>query len=348
MILSRDRRYTCALLGTLAFIFGAPMIAGAQHGHGDMSVGSTADGGGQLFTEYDFERVLRTDFSAEVGPVALYGSTTPGIGAAEDEAPDIFELDVGTSVEMTLVDIADNLSIMIGASTLSASGDSANIGTHGGVTGDEGALHNHPTYQILLDAPKGEFGEGRFSFVFEDPNGLYGDSEIHTLHVTNGYLPPVEEPTNTTAKCQQQVGKEVGKLMSGTYKTLAACLDKIQGWKADGGDLEVDPVPASVAKVCADPAKGIVARTAASRAKALDKLADKCVGTFGADAEGATDALSPHLGMAECRVEEMIGAAYASALEDIAVVVFGDDEEAAADAFSCIGESQGDTVPHEE
>ena len=49
-----------------------------------------------------------------------------------------------------------------------------------------------------------------------------------------------------------------------------------------------------------------------------------------------------------CRVQEMIGAGYSSALEDLAVIVFDDDEEAARSAFPCIRESQGSTVAEEE
>lgn len=339
------RHLICALTLTALAI---PGIALASSEHGDLSVGSTADGGGDLLSEYNFETVLRTDFQVEVGPVAVYSSTTPGIGAAEDEAPDIFELDVGTTVDMTLITIDENLAVMIGATTIDEPGETATIGTHDGVPGDDGAMHEHPTYQIQLDAPKGEFGEGDFSFVFEDPLAAYGASEIYTLHITNGYLAPVEAATNDTAKCQKQVGKEVAKLISSNYKTIAKCLDAIQSWKADGADIEVDTPPTKVAKICADPGKGIVQRLADAQAKALEKAVVKCVGTFGADIDGATDALSPHLGMAACRVEELIGAAYSSALEDIAVVVFADDEEMAEEAFPCIGESQGSTEPEEE
>lgn len=335
----------------LTTFLAASLVAGHAHAsseHGDLSVGSTADGGGDLMSEYNFETVLRTDFQIEVGPTAVYSSTTPGIGAAEDEAPDIFELDVGTTVEMTLITIDDNLAIQIDATTIDEPGESAVLGTHDGVPGDDGAMHQHPSYQVLLDAPKGAFGEGDFSFVFEDAGATYGASDIYSMHLTNGYLAPVEDATQDTAKCQKQVGKEVGKLISKNYKTIAKCLDAIQSWKADGGDPESDPAPPKVAKVCADPDKGIVPAVAANQAKALDKVVAKCVGTFGVDEDAATNALSPHLGMAACRVEELVGAAYSSALEDIAIVVFGDDEEMAEEAFPCIGESQGSTEPEEE
>ena len=86
----------------------AGLIAGyaqASSEHGDLSVGSTDDGSGNLITEYNFDKVLRTDFSAEVGSVVVYSATTPGIGAAESEAPDLYELAIGTTVEMAVINI---------------------------------------------------------------------------------------------------------------------------------------------------------------------------------------------------------------------------------------------------
>lgn len=342
----KNLTYVCALIA--AGILCAPRGASAQHAHSDIEIGSSTAGGGELVAEYDFDINLRTDFATEVGPIAVYSSTTPGFVAAEDEAPELYELDNGTTVDMMIVTIDEAISIQVDATTLAAPGDVATIGTHDGVPGDDGALHNHPTYQLLLDAPKGEFREGDVSFVLQDPASAYGDSTVHTLHVTNGYPPPVEEPTNDTAKCQKQVGGEVRKLINTSYGALAKCLDQIQSWKASGADIETDPVPNSVAKACSDPVAGAGARIASARAKAQDKVVDKCVGVFGETEEATIDAVSPHLGMATCRVEDLIGAAYSSALEDIAVVVFGDDEEAASEAFPCIGESQGDTVPEEE
>ena len=99
------------------------------HGHGDIEVGSTALGAGQLMGEYNFDSVLPTDFSTAVGPLAVYGSTTPGIGAAEGEAPELYELNVGTTVEFALIKIDEGLSIQIGATTLDEIGEAASLGT---------------------------------------------------------------------------------------------------------------------------------------------------------------------------------------------------------------------------
>ena len=317
----------------------APVPAVAGEGHGDLAIGSSADGGGDLLAEFNFEVMIRTDWSI----AGLYTSETPGFGVSEDEPLEgIYELDVGTKVNMTLVDIDEGLSVLLagGAGTLSAPGDTGQLGApHDGVPGDDGALHSHPTWQLLLGTEPGEFGEGEVTFVLEDPDALYGSSEMYTMNITNGYLAPVEEATKDSANCQKLVGKQVATLISKNYKTLTKCLDAIQSAKIGGGDPAAD---SKAAKICADPDKGIVARLAENQQKAFDKVADKCVGTF--SAEG----LSPHLGMAACRVEELIGAAYSSALEDIAVVVFGDDEEMAEEAFPCIGESQGSSIPEEE
>lgn len=342
------RPLTSFLALSAAAALAAPGQAFGDSEHGDLGVGSTLDGGGDLMSEYNFETVLRTDFQVEVGNTSVYSSTTPGIGAAEDEAPDIFELDVGTTVGLTLITIDDNLAIQVDATTIDEPGETAILGTHDGVPGDDGAMHQHPTYQILIEAEPGAFGEGDFSFVFEDSGSTYGESEIYSMHISNGYLAPVEEPTKDTTKCQKQVGKEVGKLIGSDYKVIAKCLDAVQSWKADGGDIESDPIPANVQKICGDPAKGIQQRVADNQAKALSKVVSKCVGTFGTDTEGSTNALSPHLGMAACRVQELIGAAYPSALEDIAYSAFAGDEEAAEEAFPCMRESQGSTEPEEE
>ena len=343
-----------ALLAAGLASFGLPFAAWANeeehHGHGDIELGSSALNGGQLLTEYNFERVLRTDFANQIGAVSLYGSTTPGIGAAEDEAPELYELQTGTTVEFAIVDIDAGLSIQIGATTLSAAGDSATLGTYDGVPGDDGALHAHPDYQIALDTNAstiGGFGEGQIDFVFEDANGTYQASDIYTFAVTNGYLAPVETATKTSAKCQQMVSKNVGKLIASTHKALAGCLDAVQSWRASGGDPETEAPSKRVSKACADPKKGIVAQTAASLQAATSKAVDKCVGTFGSDTAATEAALSPHMGMAVCRTQELIGATYSSALEDIAVIVFADDEAAAEAAFPCIRESQGSTAPEE-
>ena len=350
-----NKTFVTAVAAVSLAAFGMSPAAFAEeddhHGHGDIEVGSTDAGAGQLMGEYNFESVLRTDFANAVGPVLVYGSTTPGIGAAEDEAPELYELNVGTTVEFALINIDEGLSIQIGATTLDEIGESASLGTYDGTPGEDGTLHAHPDYQMSLgvnDMSIGGFGEGDIDFVFEDPDSNYQASDIYTFHVTNGYLAPVETATKTTAKCQKTVSRSTGKLISSNYKALTNCLDAIQSWRAGGGDPETDTAPNRVLKTCSDVDKGIVARTSANLQHAITKASEKCVGTFGVDLAAATAAISPNMGMAACRVQELVGAGYSSGLEDIAVVVFADDEEAAEAAFPCIRESQGSTIPEED
>ena len=325
---------------TLALL-AVPAAARAQHAHSDMEIGATADGGGALAIEYNFGSVVRTDFAGLVGPFALYSSSNPGFTPVEDEPLEgLYELDVGTTVSMSVVTIDAGLQVQYGMTTMDSAGDAVELGTHD-VPGEDGALHQHPTFRLILDAPEGEFGEGSVSFKLEgDPLNptIYDESETYTLKVSNGYLPENENPVALDgARCQKAVAKEVRTFIGKQYKTMTGCLDIVQDFKAKGGDLEA-PSNVVLNKCSTDPVKGVLAKVAADRAKALSKAAARCVGTF------ESVAVSTHLGMAQCRTQELIGAAYASALEDIAVVMFGDDEEAAEEAFPCLKETQGETA----
>lgn len=328
---------TALILATLA----APAGVLAQHEHSDMELGATADGGGDLTIEYNFDAVVRTDFAGLVGPFALYSSANPGFTAVEDEPLEgLYELDAGTTISMSVVTIDPDLQLQLGTTVLDSAGDSAELGTHD-IPGEGGALHQHPTFRLIIDAPEGEFGEGTVSFKMQsDPLNptAYGDSETYTLHVSNGYLPENEAAAPLDgARCQKAVAKEVRVFIGKQYKTITGCLDVVQDVKAKGGDL-MAPSNTVLNKCSTNPVKGVLAKIAADRAKALDRAAAKCAGTF------ESVSISTHLGMAQCRTQELLGAAYASALEDLAVVMFGDDEAAAESAFPCLEESQGETV----
>jgi hypothetical protein len=325
----------------IAAAIGLSLVASgarAQHEHeGDMAIGASADGTGDLLIEYDFDTITRTDFAGNVGPFSLYSSTNPGFLAAADEPDEgVFELDAGTEVELSIVALEADLQVQVGAVVMDSAGDSAVLGTHDGIPGDDGALHGHPTFRLILDAPEGEFGEGSVSFQLLG-DGPYGSSETYTMQVSNGYLPePAAAEPKDGAACQKAVAGQVGKLLGKTHKNVARCLDAVQSFKAAGGDL-MSPSGSVLNKCSTDPTKGLVAKIAADRLGALEKAADKCVGSL------EEVQISTHLGMAVCRTQELISAGYPSALEDLAVVMFGDDEEAAKDAFPCIEETQGET-----
>jgi hypothetical protein len=334
-------KHATLALGLAAALLADPVGALAQHEHSDMQIASTADGGGDLAIEYNFDAVVRTDFAGVVGPFALYSSSNPGFTALADEPLEsLYELDAGSTIDMTVVTIDPSLQLQLGASVLDSANDSAEIGTHD-VPGEDGGLHQHPTFRLLLDAPEGDFGEGTVSFkITGDPGNAtsYGESEVYTLHVSNGYLPENANPAAIDgARCQKAVANEVRVFVGKQYKAMAGCLDLIQDFKAKGGDLGT-PSNSVLGKCSTDSVKGLLAKIAADRAKALAKASGKCAGTF------ETVAISSHLGMAQCRTQELLGGAYASALEDLAVVMFGDDEAAAEAALPCLKETQGETV----
>lgn len=334
-------KHTRLAFGLTAILLAGPVGALAEPHEDDMGIASTADGGGDLAIEYNFDAIVRTDFAGIVGPFALYSSANPGFTPLEDEPLEgLYELDLGSSIDMTVVTIDPSLQLQLGATVLDSAGDSAEIGTHD-VPGEDSALHQHPTFRLFLDAPEGEFGEGAVSFKLQgDPGNAtsYGDSETYTLHVSNGYLPANGNAVALDgARCQKAVANEVRVFVGKQYKRMAGCLDVIQDFKAKGGDLGT-PSKAVLGKCSTDPVKGLLAKIAADRAKGLAKAAAKCAGTF------ETVAISSHLGMGQCRTQELVSGAYASALEDLAVVMFGDDEAAAEAALPCLKETQGETV----
>jgi len=333
---------------TLAFGLAAALLAGPSgalaqhehHEHSDMEIASTAEGGGDLAIEYNFDAIVRTDFAGLVGPLALYSSTNPGLTPIEDEPLEgLWELDLGSTINMTVVTIDSSLQLQLGAMVLDSAGDSAEIGTHD-ATGEDSDLHQHPTFRLFLDAAEGEFGEGSVSFKLQgDPSNptSYGDSETYTLHVSNGYLPDNENSVALDgARCQKAVANEVRVFVGKQYKRMAGCLDAIQDFKAKGHELDT-PSNGVLAKCSTDPVKGLLPKIAADRAKALDKANGKCAGTF------ESVAISAHLGMGQCRTQELLSGAYSSALEDLAVVMYNDDEEEAEAALPCLKETQGET-----
>jgi len=336
---------------TLAFGLAAALLAGPagalaqqHHHHGDMEIGSTAPAGGDLIIEYNFDTIVRTDFAGIVGPLALYSSSNPGFTPLLDEPLEgLYELVLGSTIDMTVMTIDPGLQLQLGAAVMAAEGDSVTIGTQD-APGEDSDLHKHPTFRLLLDTPEGEFGEGRVSFRLQGGSGnatSYGDSKIYTLLVSTGHLPVNENVVPLDgARCQKAVAKEVRVFVGKQYKRMAGCLDAIQDFKAKGGDLET-PSKVVLGKCSTDPLKGVLAMIAADRAKALSKADAKCAGTF------ESVAISSHLGMGQCRTQELLSGAYASALEDLAVVMFGDDEEAAEAALPCLKETQGETGDHD-
>ncbi|MBM4247285.1 MAG: hypothetical protein FJ148_26445, partial [Deltaproteobacteria bacterium] len=161
---------------TLAFGLAAALLAGpsgalAQHEHSDMKIASLADGGGDLAIEYNFDAIVRTDFAGLFGPFALYSSVNPGFTPIDDEPLEgLWELDLGSAIDMIVVTIDPSLQLQLGATVLDSAGDFAEIGTHD-ASGEDSDLHKHPTFRLFLDAAEGEFSEGSVSFKLRGDPG---------------------------------------------------------------------------------------------------------------------------------------------------------------------------------
>jgi len=290
---------------------GAVSTAFGQHAH-NIEIGSTADGGGALAMDWDFDaqpiaRVMDSGFPG------LFSGDVPGFGDAADAAPDIYQLEVGTEVEIVVTAIDSGVSVKIGAVVLDSVGDTAVLGT----TTPE--LHNHPEWQ-LLTADANTFGEGRVSFrVREGSTAIgYADSAIHTIHVSNGYLPVLEAATTADLKCQKGIAKAAAKLGAKVHSLLAKCLDKVQAAEHLGKSDE------AAAKACdvdhLNP-KSLASTVEAEAAKALSSASKACGALSGTSTPFTDSMVQAHLGMASCRAQEQAGAHYNGATHAIGHVL---------------------------
>lgn len=302
----RTRTTRLAAAVTLLTAAGAGAALG-QHSH-NIEVGSTADGAGALVMEWDFDaqpiaRVVDSGFPG------LFSGDIPGFGDAADAAPDIYQLDVGTEVEIEVTAIDPGVSVKFGATVLDSVGDTAVLGT----TTPE--LHNHPEWQ-LVTADANTFGEGHVSFrVREGSTSVgYADSEIRTIRVSNGYLPVLETATAEQLKCQKGVAKAGAKLAAKVQGLLAKCLDKVQAAEFLG---KSDDAAAKACDVDHMRPKSLASNVEAEVDKARAAAAKTC-GAFSGTSTPYTDSMvRAHLGMISCRAQEQAGAQYNGAAHAI-------------------------------
>jgi hypothetical protein len=317
---------------TTAFLLAAAVSpAVAQHDHSDLLIGSDTNGGGALVLDYPFKEtpVVRVTDSGFAG---LFTSTDPGFMPATDEPDEgVFELDLGSEIGIEITDIDAGVSLQLGASTLDAVGESAVIGTHDNPDPDLSGLHNHPEFRVVLDEPDAlTFAEGRFSFRVFDTGAGYGDSEVRSLTLSNGYLAHAEGNPG----CVKAIAGEQRKWVASVYKNLSKCLDAVLA-------AEEGKNPASAVKKCdideSNP-KSLVGKLDSERTKSISKIAAKCGGSLSDTSTPFTlSQVSTHLGMGKCRAEEIAGATYASAREEMAGLF--DDELGAGtcEAGTCVG-----------
>lgn len=215
---------------------------------------------------------------------------------------------------------------------------------------DSSGLHRHGEFFINLNTgDDNTFGEGTVTLRLREGAGSsigYGDSEELTLTISNGFLPALEidpnEPSAASAadKCRKAVAKETRSLVSKQHQLLARCLDAVFAAE-ELGKSEVNAAKAcdpavptcsggsNAGDACANDAgcpgglcvgntKSLAALSLGLMEKSVAKLDKACdkdnVGSFG---PFSASNIRTHLGMAVCRTQELIGAAYDNSIEEM-------------------------------
>lgn len=162
-------------LAALACALAPSGPARAQHA-GDMLIGSTASGSGALGLAFDFDARVRVFESASGGGNVLYSSTDPGWDLLASPASGLVPLAANTTVSVQITAIEPGVSLKIGATTLSAAGQTRLLGT-------APSIHVHPTWQLVL--PQGVQGERRVSFTMTSGTPGYAASPAYTAILSN-------------------------------------------------------------------------------------------------------------------------------------------------------------------
>lgn len=330
----------------------------AQHHHQDLMIGSDALGSGNLILDYPFDERPVVRVTESGAPVGLFTATDPGFDqVAEDEpAESVFAVPAGTEISLEVVAIDEIAALKMdngvdGTFFIPFDGTEYRVGVIGdGVcdagsmlctAGDVGAscsessdchtltpsVHNHAEFQLLLLSDPEQFAEGRVTFRMRNTGigATYGDSPLYALTLSNGHLPGLEleeNPGEAAARiaCQKALTKSVRTLNGSLHKLLTRCLDAAMAaehlGKSDG----------AARKACnpdgSDP-KSLAGRLAAAIAKAETKIGDAC-GTLSSSSEPFTlSQVKTHLGMANCRTQELVGAAYGESIEHVAELFGG-------------------------
>jgi len=337
-------RHLAITIGVLGLLVAGRTPALAFH-FGDMAVASTAAHGGNLTLGYDFDTVVRTNYDPALTALlppgqSAYSNTEPGFDALDVDMPadSLYIVDAGTQVTVEITAIDDGkVQLVLNSATLAHVGDSVVIGTLGV------DLHHHPSFQIFLTLPSGTFGEGRVSFKIRQTAGstVYGDSQAVSLRVSNGHLfPPEYDATaydSASVKCQQAVGKNARKFAGALQAALEKCLDKVAVVAADtAAGLSTTKAQANADKACGDaggtlpPENTMLGKIAAARQKAFDAIQKAC-GAAGSNDYG-DEAISQHLGLAACNVEDIMSGGYHGANE-------------ALEAITQVGQPVTDSLP---
>jgi len=314
--------------------------AWGQHAH-TMGIVSDANGGGQLDLVWDFDAtpIVRVFDSGVAG---IFSHNIPGFNDATGDGVDTFTLATSPTpaqVEVEVVSVDDNLRWIFSGGTLDETGETALLGTMP-------TLHNHATFELTAPAlDNKEFAEGRVSFRVREGASVLGytPSDVRTLRVSNGYLPPLEaalteDENKAQLKCQDAVAKAVRSFNAKTYQLLSKCVD------ATLAHTLLAKSAASALKACnlddADD-KSLVGYIAKAKQKAVDGIAKKCGALSTTSVPYTESQVHTHLGLARCRAEELLGATYNQAADQVgdvlaAAVPPAGDHDAVLAAFPCL------------
>lgn len=320
---------------TVAFVaFAVVALAGTARAHGpsEIFIGSTADGGGALEADYDFDTVAPLTFVTEILGTSIYTSDEPSLDALADDdgANGHYVLDDGTQVSIEVTGLEPGKTAMkVNGNVLDAVGESAVIATFSAA--DPAAFHRHPEWQLVLALPAGVYGSGTISFKLTTTSPSYTASESYTLTLSNGHLSPFDFNSVTYDKaaidCQKTVGKAVRGFVAAEHQNLAKCLDKAQIVEAiEAAVGNSSKAAAQAAAACGD---ALVEKIAAARQKAVDAIGGKCT-AVGLGAE----AIAAHVSFASCQTEKLLGASYPGAHHLLATYVAGG--QPTSDQFPCL------------
>jgi hypothetical protein len=283
------------------------------HGEEGLVVASTASGGGALTVAFDFGRVMPVSFVVEAGGTSLYTASEQAFSvlSADDPLESLYILTGGTEVSIEIAALEPGKTAMkIRGTVLDAVGESVVLGTQGALPPND-IGDQHPELQLLLALPPGEFGEGTISFKLTTTAGAYSESVVYTLRLSNGHLAHLDLDTSAydtdTVGCQKTIGSAVRGYVSAKHKALGACLDKIAVVEArEHGGEDAAKAEAVAATACGDK---MLAKIDGARDKAETAMLAKCV----VSGDLTTPSAAAHLGLAGCRVEELISASYPGA-----------------------------------
>jgi hypothetical protein len=316
---------------------------------------------------FDERNTIRVTPVDPVNFPGIFSSTTPGFIPGEGDGVTEFELTVPTEIEVELVDKRGDVSFTIaGNGTIDDPGETVVVGTHscqldvdmvcengtndgtvclndGACTGggtctaicepDASELHKHGEFQIDLMTPNSNtFGEGEITFRLNEGSGSsvgYLSSEPVTLKISNGPLPGLdpanEDEAKASNKCRKAAAKSVTSHSKKTYQLIGKCLDAV--FAAEQlGKSESTAVKACDVDTTND--KSLASKIAADLGKQIEKL-DKACDKDTVDSFGPFTAsnLNTHLGMAACRSQELAGATYNNAVDEMVEVLSACDAD---------------------